>query len=369
MNKKAFIVLLGLSILLFGGCLWYATRFHNAEKGGQDEKNAVKSVVEGFGEKMKNVSLLSPEAAEEIEVNYKNFIAPELLDKWKTDPSKALGRLTSSPWPDRIEIVNLEKTNDGAYLAQGNIIEITSVEEVNGGKASSQHISITLGKIANHWLITNIQGSSLENSSTAAYLGNAQLEKAITNYLVSQKNFSWKTNDESHNFCSVENLDPENELFPLYLWAYCGEYIIQNGELKTLSGSSGPVKIDYPNELSFYDSNKFSYEAPKDGALYAKDVKKIFPPNLEQRILNFDAKNIIKRNEQSARFNISSWEALKQAINNCEVKEVWQTHDRTVGAELSNQEKISTGEPKIDEIITLVKTAESKCGAIQIGTE
>jgi hypothetical protein len=131
---------------------------------------------------------------------------------------------------------------------------------------------------------------------------NNQLEKAITDYLVSQSQFSWKTKSDSQNICVIENLS-ENELFPRYVWAYCVEYNIDNG--KTLSGSSGPVKIDYPNELSFYDIDGFSYEIPGDGSQYTEDIKRIFPEEVQQKIFNFDRKNIIERAETIIQNNIS----------------------------------------------------------------
>jgi len=199
--------------------------------------------------------------------------------------------------------------------------------------------------------------------------GNDQIEGAITNYLLTQKHFSWKTRENSHNFCVIENLKPEKELFPLYLWSYCGEYIIEDNELKTISGSSGPVKIDYPNELSFYDLNKFSYEAPGDGSNYAEDIRRIFPEDIWQHIFDFDRENIIKRIKSIAFTNISSWALIKQAINNCEVERVWQTHDRTVKAELKNGEELSAVEPVIDDIINIVEAIEFKCGKILMGTE
>ncbi|MFA5355308.1 MAG: hypothetical protein WC302_01020 [Candidatus Paceibacterota bacterium] len=207
------------------------------------------------------------------------------------------------------------------------------------------------------------------NNELSANFGNDQVERAITNYLLTQSHFSWKTRDNSHNFCAVENLKPENELFPLYVWAYCGEYIIQDGELKTLSGSSGPIKIDYPNELSFYDLSKFSYEAPGDGSHYAEDVRRIFPEDIWQHIFDFDRENIIKRIEIAAFTNISSWELIKQAINNCEVETGWQAHDRTVKAELKNGEELSAVEPELDDIINIAEAAEPKCGKILMGTE
>ncbi len=206
-------------------------------------------------------------------------------------------------------------------------------------------------------------------SGASLGFANNQIEKAVINYLLTQKHFSWRTKDNSHNFCAIENLKPEKELFPLYVWACCGEYIIQDGELRTLSGSSGPVKIGYPNELSFYDLNRFSYEVPGDGSYYAQDIRRIFPEDIWQDIFDFDRKNLIERVESTAFANISAWELIKQAISNCEVKSVWQAHDRAVKAELKNGEELSTVEPKIDDIIDIAVVAESKCGKILMGTE
>jgi hypothetical protein len=215
----------------------------------------------------------------------------------------------------------------------------------------------------------NCEFAECPDNETSSGFDNEQLEKAIIGYLLTQEHFSWKTRDDSYNFCAVENLKPEKELFPFYVWAYCGEYVIKDGELKTLSGSSGPTKINYPNELSFYDLGKFSYEAPGDGSHYAEDIREIFPEDIWQRIFNFDRENIIKRIEGIAFTNISSWELIKQAIDNCKVESVWQTHDRTVRAELKNGEKLTAVEPKIDDIINMSEAAEPKCGSIIIGTE
>ncbi len=63
------------------------------------------------------------------------------------------------------------------------------------------------------------------------------------------------------------------------------------------------------------------------------------------------------------------WLAIKQAITNCEVESVWQTHDRNVGAKLKNGEELFAVEPKIDDIIDLAIAAEPECGKILMGTE
>jgi len=140
----------------------------------------------------------------------------------------------------------------------------------------------------------------LKQVTSSSSFGNDQVEKAITDYLLTQKYFSWKTTTDSRNFCVIENLNPKNDLFPLYVWVRCGEFILQNGKLKELSGISVPAKIDYPNELSFYDLSKFSYEVPRDGSLYSKDIKTIFPLNVQRQIADFNSANLNKKIESIA---------------------------------------------------------------------
>jgi len=226
-------------------------------------------------------------------------------------------------------------------------------------------------------LIVGQSPKEKNSNKTLISFGNDQVEKAITEYLLTQQRFSWKTRNDSHNVCSVENLNEGNGLFPLYIWAYCAEYAIQDGEIQTLSGSSGPVKIDYPNELSFYDLNRFSYEAPGDGSQYGEDIKRIFPENLQDIIFNFDRDDIIRKNETDALEWFSSpeagnnnlWELVKQAVNNCEVVKVWQAHSRVVKAELKSGEELTALEPEIDDIIEIVEKVEPRCGNVPIGTE
>jgi len=79
------------------------------------------------------------------------------LVNWLSDPSQALGRLTSSPWPDRIEIKSIVPMEGNKYLVKGNIIEVTSVEVVNGGKAASRPIELTVENSTGKWLINEIK--------------------------------------------------------------------------------------------------------------------------------------------------------------------------------------------------------------------
>jgi hypothetical protein len=64
------------------------------------------------------------------------------------------GRVTSSPWPDHIEITAVTGDATGGFMVTGFIIEVTSVEVVNGGVFDQIPVRMTVQKIQSHWLIT-----------------------------------------------------------------------------------------------------------------------------------------------------------------------------------------------------------------------
>lgn len=124
---------------------------NNHQSNHEDE---VQSLVEEFGKRLQLVSLLAPEDVleESMQENYGEFVAPSLLKEWLKDPVNAPGRLTSSPWPDRIEILGTEKISEGAYEVKGEIIEVA-----NGSDEIVERRQITLmvEKIEGKWLIND----------------------------------------------------------------------------------------------------------------------------------------------------------------------------------------------------------------------
>ncbi|PIT87998.1 MAG: hypothetical protein COU29_04285 [Candidatus Magasanikbacteria bacterium CG10_big_fil_rev_8_21_14_0_10_36_32] len=65
----------------------------------------------------------------------------------------------------------------------------------------------------------------------------------------------------------------------------------------------------------------------------------------------------------------STWEMAIQAVTNCEVEKIFQSHNRLVTLKLRNENQLTVVEPKIDDIITIAEMSEDKCGHILIGTE
>ncbi|HEX2945862.1 MAG TPA: hypothetical protein VHT96_07885 [Clostridia bacterium] len=122
------------------------------------DKQAVRALVEGFGKKLSMVSLLAPKniAAKSIEENYAGYVTPELLRKWMSNPQSAPGRMVSSPWPDHIGILNVEAADNDQYTVYGEIFEVTSAELVNGGAAAKRPATITVRKTDGRWLISDV---------------------------------------------------------------------------------------------------------------------------------------------------------------------------------------------------------------------
>lgn len=118
------------------------------------EEAEIRDLVENFGKRLQNVSLQAPDAAQEIQKQYSEFVTPALLEMWMNDVSKAPGRIVSSPWPDRIEITTLSKEGTDRYELTGFVVEITSLEVVNGEVATKIPVRMVVQKVQGSWLIT-----------------------------------------------------------------------------------------------------------------------------------------------------------------------------------------------------------------------
>ncbi len=120
-----------------------------------EEDSAVRAVVTSFGAHMQYVPLTASAAERKkaMDMHYASFVAPELLAKWSAGSSDALGRMTSSPWPERIEIGNVQKSGVN-YTVEGNVIEVTSAEAGTGKSAAGIYpVTLTLENKAGIWQI------------------------------------------------------------------------------------------------------------------------------------------------------------------------------------------------------------------------
>lgn len=161
MSRKLVLIVIFLIVV---GLSYFAYRFlvsnfqqksvNIVEVEKTAEVNQVRHLVENFGKRLQLVSLQSPDVSQEIQKEYSEFVSPALLKVWMNAPSKAPGRIVSSPWPDRIEITSLTKEEGEKYVINGYVVEITSVEVVNGGAAAKIPVHIVVQKEQGHWVIT-----------------------------------------------------------------------------------------------------------------------------------------------------------------------------------------------------------------------
>ncbi len=161
-------------VILVGGSFFYSTWKPDTLNTQPDEgRNVavsnetdieVRATVTAFGSKLKNISLLQDKTAlqSQFAQEYGNLLTSDLLSQWQNDPSLAIGRKVSSPWPEKIDIVSLSKQNENMYVIEGNVIEVTSTN-INSTLLNPEGVypvTLTLIKQNNKWLISSITKGS-----------------------------------------------------------------------------------------------------------------------------------------------------------------------------------------------------------------
>lgn len=129
----------------------------NPQEGGDtdaSDERAVRTITAEWGARLKNVPLLAEEAAlkNELAQQYGIYLSPELLAAWQANPHEAIGRQTSSPWPERIDIVQVQK-NGEEYTVSGNVVEITSQQP---NPAGVYPITLRFAKTGGQWRIAAV---------------------------------------------------------------------------------------------------------------------------------------------------------------------------------------------------------------------
>ena len=159
-RKNHFYIIIAVIVVVMAFIIFKSISNDN---GLNNEEEDVIKLVEDFGSTLKNVSLLAPRdlIIEAIEDNYSPYATEELIDGWMNHPRRAPGKTTSSPWPDRIEITEIQRISDDEYSVKGRIVEITSAEDESGG-AAFRPIELIVRKVENKWLIVKITTGNYE---------------------------------------------------------------------------------------------------------------------------------------------------------------------------------------------------------------
>lgn len=140
----------------------------------ENEDAQVRTVVEAFGKSLKQVSLTAePQVASKAITNiYAPYLTSTLLNSWALEPDLALGKVTSSPWPERIEITQMTKSTDTEYHVMGNVIQVTSDTLNQEHGASQDPIDLIVQKVHSEWLINEAKLLDTVQTTQATYEGN-----------------------------------------------------------------------------------------------------------------------------------------------------------------------------------------------------
>lgn len=159
-RREYFLLIAGLVLLVItGAAVYYIQRAPNRSR----DVAQITTLVTNFGNYEKSISLQAdPELLKsDIQQNYGTFVTDTLLQQWRADPTHAPGRLTSSPWPDRIEIDSITPQGAG-YSVSGHIVMMSST-----GKAGEVPVVMIVLNKDGEWRIAAYQEQMVPTTTDA----------------------------------------------------------------------------------------------------------------------------------------------------------------------------------------------------------
>jgi len=116
--------------------------------------------------------------------------------------------------------------------------------------------------------------SALPSDLSSSLPTDIQIQEKINNFLEGHLNKSdlLLKQEKEHYHCSNYLYGYDNQY--IYVWMYCGSYIVQNGtDAARLSAFSTPMRFEYQSQ----NFQIVDYKEPGDGNTYAPTLKQIFP--------------------------------------------------------------------------------------------
>jgi hypothetical protein len=276
---SAFLVLFSMSLIGCTNSLNLAT----PPQEGESDETAIRNVVDRFGAKLQMVSLLAPEDVlnESIREHYSDLASPALLRDWSANPTEAPGRLTSSPWPDRIEISALKEVADGEYEVQGSIVEVTSADNEESGFAAKRPVTITLKKIEGHWLIDKVTLGGYEEAGQVVYVNSEygftfSLPYSWSGYSIVNEKWEGYTLDSeanaeepSHDGALIVIRHPDwaeetpRQDIPIMVFTLDEWESLQEGEFHIGAAPMNPSELGRSSEYVFALPARYNYSFPE----------------------------------------------------------------------------------------------------------
>ncbi|KUO75258.1 MAG: hypothetical protein APF77_22340 [Clostridia bacterium BRH_c25] len=285
MKRPLLLVLaLLLSVSLFS-CTSTENQAQLNEEGQQKtdefDRETAAALVESFGSKLQSVSLQAPKDIVEkrMQENYSDFVSEALLAQWINDPINAPGRLTSSPWPDRIEILTIGELPEYAYEVKGEIIEITGTENARGRIAAKRPITLVIKEIGNGWLIDGVTLGAYEETGPVVYnntqygfdfsLPESWKDHRIVNDKwegISQKNPESGKTAETGPVISIRHpqwtsQSPRQDI-PIMIFTLAQWNLLQQGEFHIGAAPVGPRELARNTNYVFALPARYNYAFP-----------------------------------------------------------------------------------------------------------
>jgi hypothetical protein len=148
-------------------------------------------------------------------------------------------------------------------------------------------------------IITPSAEQPSENPIAPLPVSEALINEQLENYLPQVL----ETNYNGQVFCThhLYGYDEEKgtNMVKAYVWAYCEEYYLENGQLKMGSGVSEPVLVTL--ELENGALMVKSHQEPRDGELFAPSIREMFPANYaEEAIQGYPVEQLKPSPEEKA---------------------------------------------------------------------
>ena len=155
-NKNALIIIIAVIVVVAGATLLFALLGGGLGAPQAPDENAASSTVAAFGQTLRQVSIMAPDASTTIASTYAPYVDQTLLMQWEANPQSAPGKVVSSPWPDHIQIDSVSAQGTG-YVVDGELVFMTST-----GNAGKTPVVIQLANESGSLKIVAFQGQSTD---------------------------------------------------------------------------------------------------------------------------------------------------------------------------------------------------------------
>ncbi len=158
MNRNKTLGIFAALVVLIGLGVYAYMHYTPSVSVSNTDDSAVRMAVTAFGTQMQFVPLLANAAERKaaMEKQYVPYVAPELIAQWAPEGAEALGRSTSSPWPERINIMSATPKGRNAYVVEGNVIEVVNTS-TSTAPAAVYPVVLTMQKRGESWLIVKAE--------------------------------------------------------------------------------------------------------------------------------------------------------------------------------------------------------------------